>query len=141
MPVWRVTINNVRAKRTPGKAEGITVEVKPALKEAKVEKAGKADLIKVEYGLKANYKPGVGSIDVGGHIFFIGLDPKEVMEDDRISDPEIVRQAYQRIFVEPMVAAIDLAKEMKLPLPVRMPEVSIKGPAVEKKDQKTKETK
>jgi len=137
MPVWRVTINKVKAERSPATTEGMTVEVKPSLRDAEVEKAGNAELIKVEYLLKAQYQPNIGQIEVGGHIYFIGLDPKKVLKDDVVIDPDVVRQAYQRIFVEPMVLAIGLAKDLTLPLPVRMPEITVDDSAI-KKAQKSK---
>lgn len=136
MPVWRVTINNVRAERGSATSEGMTVEVKPSLKKAEIEKAGKAELIKVEYVLRAEYRPSVGSIEVGGHIYFVGLDANKVMGSGTIKDPEIIRQAYQRIFVEPMVIAIGLAKDLALPLPVRMPEVTVEAPEKKSKAKK-----
>lgn len=141
MPVWRVTINKVKAERLPSTTEGMTVEVKPSLRNAEVEKAGNAELIKVEYVLNADYKPGIGQIEIGGHIYFLGLDPKKVMKDNTIIDPDIVRQAYQRIFVEPMVLAINLAKDLTLPLPVRMPEITVDASAVGKSPKAGKASK
>jgi len=125
MPVWRVTIEDVKANRSEKIPKGMTVEVKPALLGAEAEKAGELQLVKVGYKLSANYKPNVGSIEVGGSIYFIGLDAKKVIKKGKLVDAEAARQAYQRIFVEPMVLAIGLAKELLLPLPVRMPEVKV----------------
>jgi hypothetical protein len=136
MPVWRVSINSVKASRTEKPPQGMTVEVKPALKEAKTEKAGETELVRAKYSLKADYKPDVGSIEVAGDIYFVGLD-KGDLKDGRIVNPEVLRQAYQRIFIEPMVVAISLAKELTLPLPVRMPEVKVEA-AVQAARAKTK---
>lgn len=131
MPIWRVTVEDVKANRAEKVPTGMTVEVKPTLGKAKTEKAGDLQLVKVEYNLVANYQPKVGSIEVGGSIYFIGLDAKKALKGDKLSDAQAARQAYQRIFVEPMVLAIGLAKELLLPLPVRMPEVKVEP--VEKK--------
>ena len=134
MPVWRVTINDVKAERKDKVPKGMTVEVKPSLLKAEKEKAGEVNLVKAEYKLSCLYQPEFGKIEVGGHIYFIDIDSDKALENGRIVDPEVVRQAYQRIFVEPMVTAIGLAKELLLPLPVRMPEIKIE--AVGKKAKK-----
>ncbi|MBR9689597.1 MAG: hypothetical protein GOV01_01715 [Candidatus Altiarchaeota archaeon] len=134
MPVWRVTINDVKAERKDKVPKGMTVEVKPSLLKAEKEKAGEVNLVKAEYKLSCLYQPDFGAIEVAGHIYFIDVDADKVLENGRIIDPEVVRQAYQRIFVEPMVTAIGLAKELLLPLPVRMPEIKIE--AVGKKSKK-----
>ena len=132
MPIWRVTIEDVKANRAEKVPTGMTVEVKPKLGKAVTEKAGDLQLIKVGYNLSANYEPKVGGIEVAGSIYFIGLDPKKAIKDGKLKEAEAARQAYQRIFVEPMVVAIGLAKELLLPLPIRMPEVKIE-PAEKKK--------
>lgn len=138
MPVWRVSINEVNAERSEKSVQGITVEVKPYLGKASIEKAGNTELVKVEYQLTAKYQPDVGSIEVGGDMFFMGLDTDEDLKKGRIVNTEVIRQGYSRIFVEPMVVAIDLAKELKLPLPVRMPEVNVRKPDVSGKEKKNK---
>jgi hypothetical protein len=135
MPIWRVTIDDVKANKAEKVPTGMTVEVKPTLGKAEGEKAGDLQLVKVGYNLLANYKPSVGSIEVGGSIYFIGLDAKKAIKGGKLVDAEAARQAYQRIFVEPMVVAIGLAKELLLPLPIRMPEVKIE-PVEGKKSKK-----
>ena len=131
MAVWRVTITKVNGWRAEKLPESVKVEVKPAILEAKAEKAGNAELLRVDYRLSAKYEPKAGLIEVEGAMYLVGVDPEKVLKDGGITDPEIVRQVYQRMFLEPMVLAIGMAKEMLLPLPVRMPEVR-----VEKKEKK-----
>lgn len=135
MPVWRVTIDEVKASRAKKIPKGMTVEVKPSLTKTETEKAGDLQLVKVDYSLSAKYQPSVGSIEVSGSIYFIGLDPKKAVKGGKLIDVDAVRQAYQRIFVEPMVLAIGLAKELMLPLPVRMPEIKVES-ASEKTNKK-----
>jgi|GEM_PF-3512980 len=133
MAIWRVTINNIKANRKDSIPGGMTVEIKPALTGAKVEKAGEVNLVRADYTLSCKYQPDFGEISVSGSIFFIDVDPKTVIKDGKIIDTEIIRQAYQRIFVEPVVMAIDIAKELLLPLPVKMPAIKVE------KTQKQKE--
>ena len=133
MPVWRVTINNIKAERSSKAPEGITVEVKPSLVKAEIEDAGTAKLVRTDYKLAANYEPNVGKIEIEGSIYFIGVDPKKALEKGKLSDVELIRQAYQRIFLEPMVTAIGLAKELRLPLPVKMPEIKVEDKTTKKK--------
>lgn len=134
MAIWRVTINDIKATRKDIIPGGMTVEIKPSLTGAKVEKAGEVDLVKADYALTCRYQPDFGEISVSGSIFFIDVDPKAVIKDGKIVDTEVIRQAYQRIFVEPVVMAIDLAKELLLPLPVKMPAIKVE----KTKDQKEK---
>ena len=125
MPIWRVTVTDVKAKREDKLPQGMTVEVSPALEGASTEKAGDTELVRVDYRFRANYQPSAGSIEVAGSMYFIGLDAKKVLKDGKLVDTEVIRQAMQRIFVEPAVIAISLAKELLLPLPVKMPEVKV----------------
>ncbi len=133
MPIWRVTIDSIKGERAPKVLKGITVEVKPSLIKAEIEDAGKTKLVRTDYKLVAKYSPDVGKIEIGGSIYFINVDPKKVMEKGKLKDVELIRQAYQRIFLEPMVTAIGLAKELRLPLPVKMPEVKVEAEPAKKK--------
>ncbi len=125
MPVWRVAITKVEAKRKDKLPEKVTVEVKPAILKAQVEEAGTAKLVRVDYRLRVDYQPDVGHIEIGGAMYLIGMDAEKVVENNNLTDPEAVRMVYQRMFLEPMVMAINIAKELLLPLPVRMPEVKV----------------
>jgi hypothetical protein len=138
MPIWRATIDSVKAERSKDVPQGMTVEVKPALLKAEVEKAGNSKLVKVDYRLLASYEPKVGMIEIGGSLYFIGVDADKVLKDGKITDIEMIRQAYQRIFLEPTVVAISLAKELMLPLPVKMPEVRVEEAPIEGKKEKGK---
>jgi len=125
MPIWRVTITGISASRKEKLPEKVTVEVKPAVLKAEVEEAGAAKLVKVNYRLTTNYEPEVGKIEIEGNMYVVGVDAEKVVEKGNVKDPEVLRQIYQRIFLEPMVMAINIAKELLLPLPVRMPEVRV----------------
>ncbi len=125
MPIWRVTVTGVSAKRKEKIPEKVTVEVKPAVLKASVEEAGASRLVKVDYRLRTNYQPDVGSIEITGAMYLVGVNAEDAIENDMLKDPDLVRQVYQRIFLEPMVMAINIAKELLLPLPVRMPEVKV----------------
>lgn len=123
MPIWRVTVTKVSAERGKQLPANMQVEVSPKLGTSAKEKAGDTELIRVPYDLNVKYGD-MGKIVIGGHMYLIGED--ECLRDDgSIKDSDVVRMIYQRIFVEPMVVAIDLAKELKLPLPVRMPQVKV----------------
>jgi len=125
MPIWRVTINEVSARRKEKLPEQVKVEVKPAVIKAEVEEAGATKLVKVDYRLRVDYEPEVGHIEISGNMYLVGVDAEKVVEKNNIKDPAVVKMVYQRIFLEPMVMAIGIAKEMLLPLPVKMPEVKV----------------
>ena len=128
MPVWRVTVNAVEASRKEQVPGNVQIEVKPSVEKAKLEKSGKGgkDIIRTTYNLEVKYTPNVGSIKVKGDMILINEDFDKIADKKGlITDPEMVRQMYQRIFLEPMVLTIQLAKEMMLPMPVRMPEVKV----------------
>ncbi|MBR9680529.1 MAG: hypothetical protein GOU98_01740 [Candidatus Altiarchaeota archaeon] len=131
MAIWRVTVDNIKANRKDSLPTGMTVEVKPSLTSAGVEKAGEVELVKAGYKLSCKYQPDFGQIEVSGNIYFIDVDPKKILKDGKIVDTEIIRQAYQRIFVEPVVIAIGIAKELLLPLPIKMPEIKVEKSAAE----------
>ena len=138
MAIWRVTINDIKASRKDNLPGGMTVEVKPSLIGAGVEKAGQVELVKAEYKLSCKYQPDFGLIEITGNIYFIDVDAKKVLKDGKIVDTEIIRQAYQRIFVEPVVMAIGIAKELLLPLPIKMPEIKVEQSAAEITKKKKK---
>ncbi len=123
MPIWRTTITKVSAERGSITSPKMQVEVSPRIGKAKMEKAGGSELLKVPYDLNISYGD-AGKIVVSGDVFFIG-ESSEVLKDGTLQDVELLRQVYQRLFVEPMVLAISLAKELVLPLPVQMPQVKI----------------
>ena len=123
MPIWRNTINKVSAERGDVTSSQMQVEVSPKIGKAKMEKAGDSELLKVPYTLNINYGD-AGKIVVGGDMYFVG-ESSEVLKDGTLQDPELIRQVYQRLFIEPMVLAISLAKDLVLPLPVQMPQVKV----------------
>ncbi|HDR53306.1 MAG TPA: hypothetical protein ENN60_01355 [archaeon] len=124
MPIWRVTVNEVSARREKELPANMQVEVSPQLGKVEKEKAGEADLFRIPYTLNVAYGKDAGKISVGGNMFIIGEDAS-IFEKGNVNDPNVVRQIYQRIFVEPMVMAVVLAKELLLPLPVQMPQVKV----------------
>ena len=131
MPIWRTTITNVAAERGKINSPSMQVEVNPTIGKVTVEKAGDSELIKVPYTLKIKYGD-AGNITVAGDTYFVG-ESSEIVKAGVLTDSELVRQVYQRIFVEPMVLAISIAKELTLPLPVQMPKVKVGEPKVDSK--------
>ena len=125
MAIWRVTVKRVEAWREDKLPEQVKVEVKPKIVKADIETAGNAKLARVDYELEARYEPGAGKISVSGSMYIVGEKAENIIKDGKITDIETLRQVYQRIFLEPMVIAIEMAKELLLPLPVKMPEVKI----------------
>lgn len=126
MPIWRTTITKVSAERGKINSPNMQVEVSPTIGKVTIEKAGDSELIKVPYTLKIKYGD-AGHITVAGDTYFVG-ESSELVKNGALTDSELLRQVYQRLFVEPMVLAISIAKELTLPLPVQMPNVKVDEP-------------
>ncbi|MBR9681747.1 MAG: hypothetical protein GOV00_03025 [Candidatus Altiarchaeota archaeon] len=135
MPIWRTTITKVSAERGEISKPQMQVEVSPTIGKAKMEKAGDSELLRVPYDLNINYGK-AGKIVIGGDMYFVG-ESSDVLKDGVIQDSELVRQVYQRLFIEPMVLAISLAKDLILPIPVQMPQVKVEQSG-RKADEKKK---
>ncbi len=121
MPVARVIVKEIEAKRgTIKPGEKISIEVTPGIKNARIE----GEVLRVDFELKAGYGS-LGSIKIGGEMVYVGEKLEDKVEDGRIKDAEIVRELLQRCFYEPLALACAIAKEIGLPLPVRVPEVRV----------------
>ncbi len=126
MPIWRVFFKEISATRGETPGGPLKIEVKPSVGSARVEGPENAKMGRVEYALEATYGEGFAKIRVAGDMLIIGRDVEKI-SNGRIADPELLRAVLQRIFVEPLAVAVYLAKELGLPMPIRVPQVRVEG--------------
>ncbi len=139
MPIWRVLYNKIEAEKSNKVTKSVEVNTNTKIKEVRREKAGKAEMLAVDFALNTTYKPKVGSINIEGTVYYTARDLDKVTKTKgkRIMlEPEAMKEVHTAILREPVIIAINNAKNLGLPLPISFPKVKVER--AKKKKKKTK---
>lgn len=130
MPIVRVDLNSVRSARREVRSEG-GVKIKTSAEPGKIrkEKVGNQEMLLIDFALKTTYDPDIGEIEVAGTAFYTDekLESKYTKDKGQIKiAPDVMAEVAQMVFIQPAILAINLARELRLPLPIQFPKVQLK---------------
>lgn len=131
MPIMRVDVTGVTCKRFETDVDK-PVKVMTSAEPVAVKKktlAGK-DYLLIDFELKTGYEPKIGELRVSGTAFYTDDNLKDRYEEDKKGNikikPEVVGEVAQVIFTSPAIISVNMARELRLPMPIQFPRVEMK---------------
>ena len=96
----------------------------------KRSKIGERDFLLVDFEFHTAYEPKIGEVKVSGTAFYTDDNLKDRYEEDKKGNikikPEVVGEVAQAIFGVPAILAVNMAKELRLPMPIQFPRIEMK---------------
>lgn len=142
MAVARLVLTKIEGKFNEGeKFESggkLSVSTNSRVDPVEIEEIGKQKVATVKWGLDIEYSPAIGKIVIEGKVYVAG-DVSKVTEKSgsRISlVAEEARQVHQTILRMPLVVAVNVARELNMPLPMNFPVVEVASDASSKAKSK-----
>jgi hypothetical protein len=97
------------------------------------KKIGKQDFLLVEFNLKTTYEPKIGELKVSGIAYYTDDKLDDKYEKDKKGNirikSQVIGEVAQIVFTTPAILAVNMAKELRLPMPIQFPRVEMKKQA------------
>lgn len=116
------------SKNTKVKANSAIVSVK------KESSEGVGEYLQVNFRYEVKYEPEIGEIVLEGNLWYAHPKLNEYAEEgkDKIQlKNEAVQEISTSIVRESLLESLDIAKKLRLPLPINLPRVEIKSKTVD----------
>lgn len=116
------------SRNTKVKANSAIVSVK------KESSDGIGEYLHVNFRYEVKYDPDIGEILLEGNLWYAHPKLKDLMEEskDKIElKNEAVQEISTSIVRESLLESLDIAKKLRLPLPINLPRVEIKSKTVD----------
>ncbi|MFH0961805.1 MAG: hypothetical protein V1820_03920 [archaeon] len=132
MAVARMLLTKIEGKlNEDAKVEGgqLSISTNSRVEHIAIEDIGKQKVVVAKWGLDVEYSPNVGKIVVEGKVYVTG-DPEKITEKAGTGITlvaEEARHVHQAILRLPLIVAVNVARELSLPLPMNFPTVEISG--------------
>jgi hypothetical protein len=134
MPIVRLDITGVNCKKEEtGSNKPVKVMTSAEPVDAKIKKINNQDVMLIDFDLKTKYEPKIGELKVSGTAFYVDNKLKDKYVKDKKGKikikPDVVREVAQAVFTAPAIVLVNMAKELRLPLPIQFPRVEMKTQA------------
>ena len=131
MPIMRVDITGVNCKRFDTSSnQPVKVMTSAEPTSVKKQKIDGRDYLMIEFELKTGYEPKIGELKVTGTAYYTDDSLKDRYEQDKKGNikvkPEVVGEVAQVIFTAPAIISVNMARELRLPMPIQFPRVEMK---------------
>ena len=126
MGVANVRITNIKGNRNDNVEVKENIEIKSNFKIDSIKKEGK-DLLVVNFSFEVAYKPNVGDIELEGRLWYRSdeLDKiAEVKEEGVVLQPDVIKEVSTAILRESMMESSFIARKLRLPVPIKLPEIT-----------------
>ena len=129
MPITRLDITGIKCERNP-EVSGGQVKIKTAVEPKKItkKKLNNVEHLLIEFALRTDYEPDLGLIEIMGTVYYTHQDLKSKYTTEKgniLINPEVAAEVAQLIYIQPAIIAVNLARELRLPLPVQFPKVEL----------------
>lgn len=135
MTIVNFKLTKVTGERKDKVSTKTTVKANSAIESIKKEKnKDLGDYLLVSFKYEVKYDPEIGEIAIEGDLWYTNPKLKELMEDkkDKIQlKKEAVQEISTAIIRESLLESLDIAKKLRLPLPINLPRVEIKAETVD----------
>ncbi len=87
------------------------------------------DYLLVNFRFNVRYKPELGNIDLDGYLWYTDPNLKEIVkeEGDKVElQSDALREISNAILRDSLLEAVDIARKLRLPVPVNLPKVTVK---------------
>lgn len=132
MPVTNFRIRKIEAERKKKKIKGGKVDVRSNFAITSIKKDNDpilGEFLRVEFRFDVDYTPDLGKINLKGELWYYdeNLDKIAKIKEKEVElDKKPGEEISTSILQESLVEAITIAKQIKLPIPIRMPKVNLK---------------
>lgn len=127
MPVINFRITDLGGTRTEKEAGSVDVRSNFKIVSVKRDKKGDGkDFLLVNFEFDVTYKPNVGDMQLKGYLWYQEENMDKLVKDngDKLElDPQLIKNISTTIIRESIVESLDIAKKLRLPLPLRLPRV------------------
>lgn len=128
MPIIAVNLRRIEAINSEKKADNINVNSAPSItKVRKHEKLlGMENIVALDYTFETKYDPDVGKIIIEGDVLYSSDKANEIVktwETSKKLDDDMAVEVLNAIFRRGLGKAIELSGELRLPPPMRFPNV------------------
>lgn len=123
-----IVYKKIIAERDPVvSAKKRSISVNSQIQKVSEIKLGDTQGLDVEFSLVANYSPNMGKIEIVGDILIFSPKLEEMYDKNENGEitlkPLTQRDVHQAILNDPLMLAISLAREVKLPSPHQLPKI------------------
>ena len=130
MPVVGFNFDSISAKRMFSEAtkSNVTINSTPTIVSID-EKKGSPGVVSIRFTFKTSYEPKLGFIELGGELLYQAKDAKEAQElvkswgKTKKVEKAVAVDVLNAIFRRSLVRVTDVADEIILPPPIRLPVV------------------
>lgn len=135
MAILNFKLTKVSGEKKENVTDKTTVKANSAIESVKKEKNKNiGEYLHINFRYDVKYDPDIGEINLEGELWFQNPKLKDLMEDkkDKIQlKQEAVQEISTAIIRESLLESLDIAKKLRLPLPINMPRVEIKADTVD----------
>ena len=135
MTIVNFKLTKVTGEKRDRVSKKTTVKANSAIESVKKEKSDNVgEYLNVNFKYEVRYEPDIGEIILEGNLWYIHPKLKDVIEDskDKIKlKKEAVQEISTSIIRECLLESLDIAKKLRMPLPINLPSVEIKAKSVE----------
>ena len=128
MPIVAVNFSKIEAKNNNIKADNINVSNTPSI--TNITKFDKLfdmkNVVSIEYTYSTSYDPDVGSIAIEGDVLYSSEKADKLVEDwkkNKKVDDDMAVEVLNAIFRRCLSKAIEISADIRLPPPMRFPNV------------------
>ena len=129
MPVINFRITDVVGNRIEKEAKSVDVRSNFRIVSMKRDKRDNlGEFLEVNFEFDVSYKPNLGNMELKGYMWYQeeNLDKLVKEKGGKLElDPELIKSISTAIIRESLVESIDIAKKLRLPLPIRLPTVDV----------------
>ncbi|MDD5111222.1 MAG: hypothetical protein PHG85_01600 [Candidatus Altiarchaeota archaeon] len=135
MAILNFKLNKISGEKREKASKRASVKANSAIVSVKREKNDSVgEYLHVNFKYDVKYDPDIGEIAVEGILWYSHPNLKEQMDEskDKVTlKNEAVQEISTSIIRECLLESIDIAKKLKLPIPINMPTVEIKAKTVD----------
>ncbi len=137
MPIVNVRLTSVGGSRNDTVDLKDNIEIKSNFKidaVSKVKGDNREDLLKIDFSFDVNYKPNVGELSLAGNMLYASPDLDKIAKEKagKITlEPEVVKEVSGVILRESLLESSMIARKLRLPVPIRLPQITEKPASTE----------
>jgi len=129
MPIVGFNFDRIGAKKDNKIAGKLQIKNNVEIKEIEQEKlsiSSSEDVLKFKFEFKSTYEPGIGAIQINGHVIYMD-EPKKVEEIQKFwkknkgLEKDIAQPIINTILAKCNIKALELSQDVNLPPHIRLP--------------------
>lgn len=135
MAILNFRLTKVTGEKKERISKNTTVKANSAIESVKKEKSdGVGEYLEVNFRYEVKYSPDIGEIVLQGNLWYASPKLNELIEEGKEKiqlKNEAVQEISTAIIRESLLESLDIAKKLRLPLPINLPRVEIKSKTVD----------